>query len=77
MSAAVFNMVPPEIQTALQGWTVHEVWSLARRTTRNSFHGSFRQQPFADFLGVREKEEPFRAKKDAYSGQMSGSARNI
>ena len=49
------------ILTALQGWT------LPTRTTRNSLHGSFHnnlwQQPFADFVRVREKEWPFRARK--------------
>ena len=37
------------------------------RTTQNLLHGSFhnnlRQQPFADFVGVRGKEGPFRARK--------------
>ena len=49
------------ILNALQGWT------LPTRTTRNSLHGSFHnnlwQQPFADFVRVREKEWPFRARK--------------
>ena len=41
--------------------------ALATHTTRNLLHGSSRnnlwQRPFADFLRVREKEEPFRARR--------------
>ena len=60
-------MFHQQFQPPCRGWTVHWVWPLATRTTQNLFHGSFhnnlRRQPFADFVGVCGKEEPFRARK--------------